>query len=195
MQLALRRLRTSSRPDAGPHLPALPVQCRVRKPPGSNVGAVSHSIPCIESHTEASYIAVCCWHLCVPPMHFLCRILQFHPSPKFTPAICHRLLPLPFGPLRVWIRSLRLSRYTTSGLLKNPRICLQLHRADNEMSFSSDLFLGRFRLLLSAYHISSPILILHQALLPQHSFTFQISLAPSECDRLSILHCLCEWAL
>ena len=185
-------MRTSSKPDAWPHLPALPVQCRVRKPPGSNVGAVSRSIPCIQSHTEATYFAMCCLPLCVPPMLFLCRILHFHPSPKFTPPVCHRLLPLPFGPLRVWIRSLRLSRFSTSCHLENPRICLQLHRADNEMSFSSDLFLGRFRLLLSAYHISSPILILHQALLPQHSFTFQISLAPSECDRLSIVHCLCE---
>ena len=109
MQLALRRIRTSSRPDAGPHLPALPVQCRVRKPPGSNVWAFCHSMPCIQSHTEASYIAMCCWPLCVPPMPFLCRILHFHPSPKFTPPVCHRLLPLPFGPLRVWIRSLRLS--------------------------------------------------------------------------------------
>ena len=195
MQLALRRIRTSSRPDAGPHLPALPLQFCVRNAPVSSVGEVSRSNPCIQSHNEASCFGRCCLPRCWPPMLSLCRILHFHPLPKFTSPVCHRLLPLPFGPLRVWIRSLRFSRYTTSGLLKNPRICLQLHRADNEMSFSSDLFLGRFRLLLSAYHTSSPILILHQALLPQHSFTFQISLAPSECDRLSILHCLCEWAL
>ena len=108
------------------------MQCRVRKPPGSNVGAVSRSIPCIQSHTEASYIAMCCWPLCVPPMPFLCRILHFHPSPKFTPPVCHRLLPLPFGPLRVWIRRLRLGSLPSSGHLENPRICLQLHRADNE---------------------------------------------------------------
>ena len=130
--------------------------------------------------------------VCLPCPFFVASL--FHPSPKFTPAVGHRLLPLPFGPLRVWIRGLRLSRYSTFFVLENLKIYLQFQGADNDMSFLFHLF-ATFQnpdvcvcCLLADDHF-------HQALLPQHSFTFQISLAPSDCDRLSILHFLCEWAL
>ena len=81
----------------------------------------------------ASVLGQCC---------FLCRILLFHPLSKFTPLVCHCPLPLLFGPLHVWMRWLRLCSPPTSGHPETARICWQLHRAENDFSFSQAFFFG-----------------------------------------------------
>ncbi len=96
---------------------------------------------------------------CWPPILFLCRILHFHPLPEFTPPVCHRLLPPPFGPLLVWIRRLRLGGLPTSGHLEDQVIFFQLPHVHNEMSFPSGNFLLRLILLLYSCDVSSPIFI------------------------------------
>ena len=108
------------------------LHCRVRTSPGFNLGQLAAlCIPCTAILMQATLASAVCIVVC-PKIRVFSRILHFHPLSKFTPPVCHCPLPLLFGPLRVWIRRLRLCSLPICGHLENTRICSQLHRADTE---------------------------------------------------------------
>ena len=119
------------------------------------------------------------------------------PLPELIPPLCHRLLPLPFGPFLVWIRRVRCGGLPTSGHLEVQVIFCQLLHVHDEMSFPSGNFLLLLILLLYSCELSWPFFSFtkHQTHLPQR-FQQHCPLLAKRCtyvlqsQKPSIVHCL-----